>query len=93
MTKTQHAALTIPIRFKTRCLKYRQNEGENEKDWGGIVQLLSSCILCTCLAGCWDYQAINTRARIVGLGFDVANDNPEKFTLCAQIPILSQEES
>ncbi|WP_307015754.1 Ger(x)C family spore germination protein [Alicyclobacillus cycloheptanicus] len=41
------------------------------------------------LPGCWDYEAINTRAPVTGLGIDPAQDDPNKFLITIQFPILT----
>lgn len=47
-----------------------------------------TCASLTFLPGCWDYEAINKRAPMIGLGIDPAQDDPEKIRVTLQVPIL-----
>jgi len=49
--------------------------------------LLSSCLLF--LPGCWDYQKINDRAQIIGIGVDPVPDNPKLMQYTIQVPVFS----
>ena len=47
-----------------------------------------SATLLVFLPGCWDYEAINTRSAVIGLGIDPAPDDPKKFEVTIQFPVL-----
>lgn len=54
-----------------------------------IAVALSCCSL-VLLPGCWDYQAINTKSAVIGLGIDPAQDDPERIRVTIQFPIMSK---
>lgn len=42
------------------------------------------------LPGCWDYQKINNKALVYGIGIDPVKGQPEKLSYTFQIPLLGQ---
>lgn len=52
------------------------------------LAIAMTCASLTFLPGCWDYEAINKRAPMIGLGIDPAQDDPEKIRVTIQVPIL-----
>ena len=54
------------------------------------VAIAWTCCSVLFLPGCWDYEAINTRSPMIGLGIDPAEDDPEKIRVTMQFPILSR---
>ncbi|WP_445819214.1 Ger(x)C family spore germination protein [Alicyclobacillus fastidiosus] len=57
-----------------------------------ITLFVSICLLLL-LPGCWDYESISTRASLIGLGIDPADDDPQKVRVTIQYPIIKPEES
>ncbi|WP_306954753.1 Ger(x)C family spore germination protein [Alicyclobacillus tolerans] len=54
--------------------------------------LLTGFMVCMLLfiPGCWDYQAMNTKALAIGMAIDQSQDsNPEKFRVTIQYPVFS----
>lgn len=58
--------------------------------WGGRLTLLLSLLLVvTTLPGCWDYESINRRAPVIGIGIDPVQDDPEQIEVTIQYPELT----
>lgn len=57
------------------------------KQW--LTLSLTVCFILP-LTGCWDYESINTRASLIGIGVDPSSNDPEKVQISIQYPILSQ---
>ncbi|WDL98098.1 Ger(x)C family spore germination protein [Alicyclobacillus sp. ALC3] len=57
------------------------------------LAIVLTCAALIFLPGCWDYEAINKRAAMIGLGIDPAHDDPEKIRVTIQVPILHNGQS
>jgi len=55
-----------------------------------LINLALVICLVLPLMGCWDYESIAARASIIGIGIDVARDDPQKVEVTIQYPVLSQ---
>ena len=55
-----------------------------------MVAIAWTCCSLLFLPGCWDYEAINMRTPISGIGIDPARDDPEKIQVTIQFPVLSK---
>lgn len=53
-----------------------------------IVALCSACAMILFLPGCWDYERINDRAEIIGVGVDAVKNNPQKLSYTFQVPLF-----
>jgi spore germination protein KC len=58
-----------------------------------VVKLGCSIVLLLTVPGCWDYQRINYRDQIIGIGVDPLPNNPNQMLFTFQIPTFGSTSS
>ncbi|MCL6637378.1 MAG: hypothetical protein K6T26_05470 [Alicyclobacillus sp.] len=57
--------------------------------WRRLARWVLACGLLITLPGCWDYQRINYRESIIGIGLDPAPDQPNQLRFTFQSPVFA----
>lgn len=55
-----------------------------------LFLLSGACLAILFLPGCWDYQRINDRAEIIGIGVDPAKHSTSQLSYTFQVPLFGQ---
>lgn len=57
--------------------------------WPNIYKLLGCVALVLTLPGCWDYERINYRDQILGIGIEPSNEHPKMLHFTFQVPLFA----